>query len=64
MSTCLFQLKCTMLEPVGQDTLVTEGSLIYKAIQPLDFEAGCPQDGNKMSIFIANVTGTARETMM
>lgn len=31
----------------GNDTLIIEGSLIYKAIQSMGFEAGHAQDGNK-----------------
>lgn len=40
----------------GKDTLIIEGSLIYKAIQPMDFEAGYVQNGNKTSVFTANMT--------
>jgi len=39
----------------GKGTLVIEGSLIHKAIQSMDSEAGHVQDGNKMSVFTANM---------
>lgn len=40
----------------GKDTLLIEGSLIYKAIEAMHFEAGCVQDGNKIPAFTASMT--------
>lgn len=40
----------------GKATSIIYGFLIHKVIQRMDFEAGCVQDGNKMSILTANKT--------
>lgn len=40
----------------GKDTAMTEGSLRHKVLRSMGFDAGHFQDGNKMSVFRANVT--------